>query len=146
MLHLKPFLFVKGSPNPTTKSMIVTGAGLDKVWRTSILSMITGPWALGSVLAQMLKEQLHKPHIFKPVVLQKKILIKKKEVEDVFNSTKHMWKKKWIHYVLGKKRTHYMLIRLINLQVLSLNLDTDLQGKLKSQEAASWAQDFHVNG
>lgn len=67
-------------------------------------------------------------------------------MEDVFNSTKHMWKKKWIHYVLGKKRTHYMLIRLINLQVLSLNLDTDLQGKLKSQEAASWAQDFHVNG
>ena len=65
----------------------------------------------------------------------------------MFNSTKHMWKKKWIHYVpLGKKRTHYMLIKLINLQVLSLNLDTDLHGKWKSQEATSWVQDFHVNG
>lgn len=89
--------------------MILTGAGLENIY------LINDNWPLGSVVAQMLKEQLHKPHIFKPVVLQKKILIKKKEVEDVFNSTKHMWKKKWIHYVLGKKRTHYMLIRLINL-------------------------------
>lgn len=98
-------------------------------------------------MEQTLKEKLHNPHIFKPVVIQT-LLIKKKEVEDVLNSTKHLLKKKWFHYVfLGKERTHYMLKKLINLEVLSLNLDTDLHGKLKSQEATScWAKDFHVNG
>ena len=44
--------------------------------------MITSPWALESGVGQMLKEQLHKSHIFKPMVLQKKILTKKK-VKDV---------------------------------------------------------------
>lgn len=66
-------------------------------------------------------------------------------MEDVLNSTKHLLKK-WIHYVLGKERTHYMLIKLINLEVLFLNLDADLHGKLKSQGATSWAEGFHVNG
>ena len=101
--------------------------------------MITSPWALESGVGQMLKEQLHKSHIFKPMVLQKKILTKKK-VKDVFNSAKHLLKK-WIHYVfLGKDRIQYMLIKLIHLEVLSLNLYTDLCGRLKSQEATSCAK------
>lgn len=62
-------------------------------------------------------------------------------MEDVFNSAKHLLKKKWIHYVLlGKDRIYYTLIKLINLEVLSLNLYTDLCGRLKSQEASSCAK------
>lgn len=38
-----------------------------------------------------------------------------------------------------------MLIKLINLEVLFLNLDTDFHGKLKSQEAIGWAKAFHAN-
>lgn len=48
-------------------------------------------------------------------------------------------------FFLGKKCTHYMLLKLINLDVLFLNLDTDLHGMLKSQGATKWAKHLHVH-
>lgn len=69
MLPLKPFISVKGNANPTTVGLvIVTGAGLDKVCRTSYQDNC--PCALGSRVGKRLREQLHKPHIFRLVASQ----------------------------------------------------------------------------
>lgn len=68
-------------------------------------------------------------------------------MEGILNSTEHLLRKNQIHHVLfGKEWTHYMLVTLVNLDVLFLNLDTDLHGKLRSREVTRWAKRFHING